>query len=316
MDVTLLEKTELRVESVVTLGANLTELAATVAGVLGLPPDKVMVIDVRPDHVALDILVPTVSAEKLFGRKRALLDALGRVPGVVLGADADVHSAGILGAIALDEADAILALERSRAMGEAIAAARHPRIQVLPTGFELIERRIEDTNTPYLVKMFAEAGFIAAAGRPVADRRDDLSHALAAAAERCGLVVTTGGVGAEDKDFSVEAIEALDPKAATPYLIRFHKGEGRHLKDGVRIGVGVLDECLLVALPGPHDEVRLAAPVLLRGYKLGWDKDRLAMELAQVLRAKFTGAAGQPRHGHGEHGEHGHAHGGETGSRP
>lgn len=37
------------------------------------------------------------------------------------------------------------------------------------------------------------------------------------------------------------------------------------MKDGVRIGVGVVGPSRMVALPGPHDEVMCAAPVLLRG---------------------------------------------------
>jgi len=72
--------------------------------------------------------------------------------------------------------------------------------------------------------------------------------------------------------------------------VRFEKGTGRHLKDGVRIAVGERNGCLLAALPGPHDEVRLAGPILVRGYKQGWSKQELAGQLADVLRAKFRAA--------------------------
>lgn len=295
MEINLLEKTELRIDGIDTSGTNLTDLAAAVAGVLELPADKVMVIDVRPPHVSLDILQRTLQAESFFGRKRVLLEAVAAVPGVTLSADVEIHSAGILGTIGLSEIEAAETLSRSRAIVASILGNQRVRIRVFPTGLELQERRIEDTNTPYLLKIFAEAGFLPEAAQPVADHHERLSEALAQAAGECGLVITTGGVGAEDKDFSVEAIQSLDPGAATPYLVHFEKGIGRHYKDGVRIAVGESNGCLLAALPGPHDEVRLAAPILVRGYKQGWSKHELADQLAESLRAKFR-AAGMASH--------------------
>jgi len=246
---------------------------------------------VRPPQVSLDVLQRTLRAESFFGRERALLDAVAAIPGVTLAPDAAVHSAGILGGIGLSEADAIETLARSTAIGAEIVSNHRARIRVFPTGFELQEKRIEDTNTPYLLKVFEQAGFLPEAAPPVADNRDRLAEALAQASEEYGLAITTGGVGAEDKDFSVEAIQSLDASAATPYLVYFDKGVGRHHKDGVRIAVGEHNGCLLVALPGPHDEVRLAAPILVRGYKQGWSKQDLANELAEILRAKFRAAS-------------------------
>ncbi|HWQ11039.1 MAG TPA: molybdopterin-binding protein, partial [Holophaga sp.] len=247
-------------------------------------------------------LMRTLRAEQFFGRKARLLAALARVPGVRLAPDADIHSAGILVSIGLDEGQAREVIAESRAMGQAIAGARRARVRVYPTGFELIEGVIEDTNTPYLLKVFSEAGFVPEAGGAVPDSPDALVEALGRAAATCGVVVTTGGVGAEDKDFSVEAIETLDPEAATPYLTRFAKGHGRHVKDGVRLGVGLFRDCLMVALPGPHDEVRLAAPVLLRGLKQGLSKRELARTLAECLRGKWRGVgqghAGGDTHEH------------------
>jgi len=296
MEINLLEKTELRIDGIDTSGTNLTDLAAAVALVLNLPADKVMVIDVRPPQVSLDILQRTLRAESFFGRERAVLDAVAAVPGVTLAPDAAIHSAGILGAIGLNEADATEALARSGVIGAAIVSNHRARIRVFPTGFELQEGRIQDTNTPYLVKVFEQAGFLPEAARPLADHRERLVEALTHAAEECGLAITTGGVGAEDKDFSVEAIQILDPSAATPYLVHFDKGVGRHQKDGVRIAVGEYNGCFLVALPGPHDEVRLAAPLLVQGYKQRWSKQVLANALAETLRAKFRAAPAEWHH--------------------
>lgn len=303
LDCHLLEKTELRIDGITLEGANLGDLAKVVAEVLELPADKVLVIDVRLSQVSLDILMKHLRAEQFFGRKDRLLAALARVPGVRLAPEADIFSTGILGSLGLDEAQAKTVIAASQAMGSAIAGAWRARVRVFPTGFELIDRAIEDTNTPYLLKAFGEAGFLAEAGPALPDDREALVAALARAAETNGLIVTTGGVGAEDKDFSVEAIEALDPLAAAPYLVRFAKGHGRHVKDGVRIAVGRYRGCLLAALPGPHDEVRLAAPVLVRGYRAGLSRWGLAQALAACLRGKWE-ALGQAGHIHDSHGSH------------
>ena len=85
----------------------------------------------------------------------------------------------------------------------------------------------------------------------------------------------------------MEGICAIDREAATPYVVKFTKGTGRHVKDGVRVGVGSEGLSLMVSLPGPHDEVELTAPVLLQGLEEGWDKTLLADRLAAVLAEKW-----------------------------
>ena len=265
LELNLLRKTELRIDGIALNGANLTDIAATAAVCLSLPPDKVLVIDVQPGRIALDILIPAIRADQIFGREKTLLRELAALPGVILEPGASVHSEGILGMIAVDEDKVPKILTKVRHMSASLQACKQGRVRIFPTGFELVERQIEDTNTPYLVKLFSEAGFIAEAGEALPDRCDALVAALSAAAAACGVVITTGGVGAEDKDFSVEAVRRLDPQAATPYLVQFAKGRGRHAKDGIRIAVGGKDACLLIALPGPNDEVRHVAPVLLQG---------------------------------------------------
>jgi hypothetical protein len=76
----------------------------------------------------------------------------------------------------------------------------------------------------------------------------------------------------------------VDPEAVTPYVCRFEQGTGRHDKDGVRIGVGQVGRSILVALPGPNAEVRLGMAAVIRGLAEGWDKERLAAEVARPLR--------------------------------
>ena len=105
--------------------------------------------------------------------------------------------------------------------------------------------------------------------------------------EGYGLVVTTGGVGAETKDCTIEALQGVDPGATTPYLCRFEKGHGRHAKDGVRIGVGCAGTGILLSLPGPNDEVELGIDAAL-GPLLGQaEPAEIAGAVASVLRERL-----------------------------
>ena len=75
MSLNLLEKTELWVSDVTLDQANLTEMAAAVARVLGLQEDKVMVVDVRSSHITFDITEKEVQQENLMGKEAQLLQA-------------------------------------------------------------------------------------------------------------------------------------------------------------------------------------------------------------------------------------------------
>ena len=77
---------------------------------------------------------------------------------------------------------------------------------------------------------------------------------------------------------------ALDPEAAAPYICRYQKGTGRHIKDGVRIAVGKTSDTLTVALPGPNDEVRSSLDVLVKGLLSKLDKHMLSEKIAGNLR--------------------------------
>jgi len=87
---------------------------------------------------------------------------------------------------------------------------------------------------------------------------DAIASALRRAVnEGFGLVITTWGGWCEDKDRTIEGLLELDPTAATPYIIRYEKGKGRHEKDGVRIGVGYVKPSFIIALP---DRTRRSRP--------------------------------------------------------
>lgn len=296
-ELNLLEKTELWVNEIVLEQANLTEMAAAVARVLGLPEDKVMVVDVRPTHVTFDLVEREILQENILGREEALLSALAAVPGVRLTPDSQVHSNGILGLICAQEEHPEELLQRVEAMRSEIVEKVSRRAIVFPTGFELEQGLIEDTNTPYLRGLLEEHGYTVTVGPVIPDDEAVMTEVLSDALSRgFGLILTSGGVGAEDKDHSVESVLNVAPDAAAPYVVRYEKGHGRHVKDGVRIGVGRVGLATLVTLPGPHDEVEMTAPVLLRMLGEGRSCEETADRLAGILAQKW-----RSRNRHHEH---------------
>jgi len=187
--------------------------------------------------------------------------------------EAVIHSEGVLGLVNLDETHVATLPARVEEISGQITSAVRQRAMVFPTGEEIIEGNIEDTNTSFLVSRLTSLGYRVTRGEPLAGSFDGIIGALR---------------GAEDKDHTVEAVMNLDPGAVTPYIVRYTKGQGRNKKDGVRIAVGSLDWTTYIALPGPHDEVQLVTPVLAQGLREQWDKSRLAEELVKPLRARLV----------------------------
>ncbi|MCB2190272.1 MAG: competence/damage-inducible protein A [Deltaproteobacteria bacterium] len=297
MQYRLLEKTEIWITPLRLHEADLAACAQAAGEVLGLTPEQIMVTDAQTEHLVFDVLTPTVEARQIVARKGALLDALSRVPGVEINENTEVHSDGILGMISLGTDEGREVLERTEKLQAQLKERLARRAKVFPTGTEVINGQIKDTNTPFLVQELETMGFTVATSPPLPDQLNRIANSLRNAVEEgYGLVITTGGVGAEGKDQTVEALLALDPEAATPYVLKFTKGQGRHAKDGVRLGVGRLGQCIMVTLPGPNDEVRLTWPVLSQGLSENWPKERLAAHLADALRQKFLDH--QPHHAH------------------
>ena len=284
----LLEKTELRIERVRLDGADLSLVAATVADELGVPHDEVVVIDARDDLLALDILRRTIDPYVLVGRREALLNALGQVAGVHVTEETDVCSEGMLGWISADAAEATAALHRSREMAAEIERKIASRAIVFSTGPEVIAGQIRDTNKPWIIHRLQESGFAAMPGDDLPDDGDYIAAAIREAEERgYGLIVTTGGVGAEGKDGTVEALLSIDPDAATPAIFEVEAGRGRHVKPRVRIGVGTIGGAVITCLPGPHVEARLGVEAMLAGLAYGADKQQLAAGIVTQLRDRL-----------------------------
>jgi molybdenum cofactor synthesis domain-containing protein len=281
----LLNKQELKFLDVTLRDANLQLFGQTVAGVLDLSPNEVLVTDVLPGVVTIDVLVSSIEAHQLLGRSEVLLDRLRALPGVHVGPEACLESKGVLGWIAAQEAEFGPALEVARRTATEIAERIRRRARVFSTGDEVIAGAIEDTNRLTLERELGAAGLTVEFGGILPDDVDIAIGRLRRAVDAgFGLIVTTGGVGAESKDHSVEAVLALDRSAATPYLVHFEPGHGRHVKDGIRIAVGDHLGTRIVALPGPNEEVEMVAPILRAAYTAGESKDAMATVIAERLR--------------------------------
>lgn len=297
----LLDKSELKIEGIALCGTNLTQLAAIVAEEIGIDKNDVLVIDVRDQTVALDVLKKQLDPYILVGKEGAILRRLSTLEGVSISENTRITSHGMLGWIARDDCDVETMhaqLSKTFDMAQTMKNRISNRVIVFPSGTEVEQGEIEDTNTPMLVEAFRANGFEAAAGDVLKDDIDLFSGKLRMAVNQgYGLIITTGGVGAEDKDHSVEAILRLDHSASAPYIARFKRGEGRHRKDGIRIAVGQVGSSLLVALPGPNDEVSLCIDALVKGVRSGWSKEVLASMLASLLRERLLQKMGhRPAH--------------------
>jgi len=294
-EINLLEKTELWIEGISLQNARLDDIAARVAEVLSLQVREVLVVDVREDHLVLDILRPVLKSSQIAGRGEALLKAISQVPGVTLSARAAIHSEGALGWIALDPSESQKALETSARMGEEIRKRVARRVVVFSTGFEVEQGMIQDTNFPLIAKRLEEKGYTVKFGGILPDEAGAIAYRLQRAVdEGFGIIITTGGVGAEEKDCTVEALLRVDPRAATPYILKFEIGTGRHVKEGVRIAVGQLGICRLVALPGPTREVEIGLERLLEGLEKGMGKEEMGEHIASALRERWRGHHDRP----------------------
>ncbi|MDJ0865077.1 MAG: molybdopterin-binding protein, partial [Myxococcota bacterium] len=224
-EVQLLGKSEVWMSGIHLADADLPRFARTAAGVLGLPADRVFVTDVRGDTVVLDVLVPRVRLEDTAGKQRALLDAVAALPGVRVAPSARVHSEGVMGVIGAAPADAAAVVSEARRIEGQIRQYASKRVAVVATGAELVAGNVRDTNFEAAREILGAAGFEVERGGVVGDEEIRIAGLVARlAGDGFGLVITTGGVGAEDKDRTVEALARLDPELSTAVLAHYQKG--------------------------------------------------------------------------------------------
>ncbi|WP_298290795.1 molybdopterin-binding protein [Novosphingobium sp.] len=293
----LLSKTELWVEDIVLEDVDLTRLALCAGGVLGLGAEDIFVTDVRDRRVVFDVVSPSVSLEAIAGKEAALLDALRGFGGVSLGGQASVHSFGVLGVIGAPAEQAADILANAAKLEAGLKAYVARSVVVLSTGGEVARGEIEDTNFAAAQSVLGALGFRVDHAGVVEDDEvliaARLDHLLG---EGYGLLITTGGVGAEDKDKTIEAMQRVAPDLSTAVLAQYQVGHGRHVKPHVRVACGRVGETVLVALPGPTREVLAALPLLAEALAEGQPPAVMAEAIAAPIRALWK--AHKMGHGH------------------
>jgi len=285
----LLRKTELRIKGISLKNADLNEIACAAGETLKIERKDLLVTDVQRDHLVIDILKKGLDPHDLIEKKKELLERLSKLAGVKITQKTSIVSEGMLSWIASEPGEAKKALRRSENMAKQIEQRLSRTAIVFSTGSEVANGQILDTNTPSISGRLNSEGYSVKIGPTLKD--DDVfiaAYLSQAVDDGYGLVIITGGVGAEDKDPTTEAVLKVDPGAATPNILKYELGVGRHQhKDSVRIAVGKISQTLIIALPGPNDEVQLGLEVLVKGLGSHWSKDQLAENIANSLKERM-----------------------------
>ena len=285
-DLDLYGKTELWVFGLDLTGARLPELAGAAAAVLRLPPAEVFVTDVRDGNVVFDVLAERIDLAAVAGRQQELLDALAAVDGVTVRPEASIHSYGVLGVLGAPRAEADGIVAAADRLADGLRAFVAKQVAVVSTGAEVVDGRVHDTNIEAIAGVMGSAGFSVLAGGTMPDDERAIAGRVARLIEEGhGLVITTGGVGAEDKDRTIEALELLDPDVATAVLATYEVGHGRHVKPHVRVAVARVGDGLVIALPGPTREVRAGIAAVCESLTAGEPPIVMVERVAREIRA-------------------------------
>ena len=288
-DLDLLDKTEVWLVGIRLDGVTLPDLAAAAADALSQPRSAVFVTDVRENHIVFDVVVPKVRLEDVAGREPDLLAAVRAVPGVTLDDDASVHSHGVLGVLGAPKAQVAAMVDAAATLEANLRSYVSRRVAIVSTGAEVVAGHIEDTNLAAARKHLGAAGYEVVFGGSAQDDERAIAGLVSALAhDGFGLIITTGGVGAEDKDRTIEALQLLDPGLSTAILATYHAGHGRHVKAHVRVACGSLGDTLLVALPGPTREVDASLPALVAALMEKQAPAAIAEAIATPIRALWT----------------------------
>ncbi|NWF92257.1 MAG: competence/damage-inducible protein A [Syntrophaceae bacterium] len=289
MEYDLFKKTELWIKGISLENVDLGEIATIVAETLNLERNELLVTDVQGENLVVDILRSGLNAHDIIGKEEQLLRRLSAHPGVTISEKTSVGSQGLLSWIALDYAEGEKALKKSEEMAKEIQVRLLKTAVVFSSGTEVANGQVMDTNTPTISRRLKEEGYSVKVGPTLKD--DEVliaAHLRQAVDEGYGLVITTGGVGAEDKDRTIEAVLMVDPEAVVLPVFKYQLGVGRHQhKDSVRIAIGKISQTLIVALPGPNDEVQIGLDSLVKGLASHLSKDQLAENIAASLKNRL-----------------------------
>lgn len=158
------------------------------------------------------------------------------------------------------------------------------RAIILSIGDELTLGQTLDTNSQWLSARLSEHSVLVVEHRTLADDRSAMAAAIRECAPRCGVLITSGGLGPTDDDLTREAVndaacpgEALVEDAASrEHLASWFARKGRQMPamngrqalrphsfrslanpNGTAPGLaGRIGQCLVFCLPGPPREMQ------------------------------------------------------------
>lgn len=81
-----------------------------------------------------------------------------------------------------------------------------PACEIVTIGTELLIGQILDTNTTYLAQELTKIGMPVRYRTAAGDRLGDMERVIREAANRCDVVITTGGLGPTEDDLTRQAV--------------------------------------------------------------------------------------------------------------
>lgn len=87
-----------------------------------------------------------------------------------------------------------------------MGARQNPTCEIVTIGSELLIGQITDTNSTMLAQQLTAIGITVRFRTAAADRMEDMKRVIREAAERCDLVITTGGLGPTEDDLTRQAV--------------------------------------------------------------------------------------------------------------
>ena len=112
---------------------------------------------------------------------------------------------------------------------------------LLSIGDELVLGQTVDTNAAWLSARLSRLGIRTAEHRTIDDGLDTIAQAIAETADRCDLLIITGGLGPTDDDLTRPAlakamgVELVTDQASIDALEQFFRGRGRDMPERNRV---------------------------------------------------------------------------------
>ena len=159
---------------------------------------------------------------------------------------------------------------------------------IIPTGDELIEGIILDTDSPMIMEQLLRINGNCKIMRhpPVSDRENLISQCILTNARGTDLIVLVGGSGGGHrhsstlgKDYTHSALEVLLEEKNTTELY----GKNGHM--WCKLLCGVIKNTLVINVPGPYQEAKAAIKAFCTAYEKN-PKDLKQINLAMMKAVK------------------------------